>query len=468
MKNKILALLLLCMMAMAINGCRNKNQTSGIPPSLFLAGSKQGQSVGFVDVDGDGIGDKIVGAPYSSTTSSRTGAILVYRGNSTGYSSIPTSVLLGDDNFGFSLLNIGDIDNDGMEDFAAGAIHGSGDGTGETSLSGSVTIYKGGSSGQVIKKLAGDGPMDKFGFALAAADLNNDGINDLIVSAPFNTNDPSLYQSGAVYVYFSPDLDTSRRAALYATTANSGLGLAVAAGDVNGDGIADLVIAASGKVLVYYGRANFAPSLNAPDLTITSTASGFGKSIAVIGDLDGDGKKEIAVGAPNATVNNNRDTGSVYIVKGSAGGAINVNATPPPSDLIVRLEGEGLFNRFGSSLSSLGDVDADGKPDFAVGAPMADVITGTGQNILSGKVYVFKGKDISSSATIASATVFAGKVINQGYGTSLAAGKGGRLLIGAPRSHADTGGVDLVDPATGQAVPGGSSGGETGGSGDCH
>lgn len=174
------------------------------------------------------------------------------------------------------------------------------------------------------------------------------------------------------------------------------------------------------------------------------------------------------MGAPNATINNNRDTGSVYIVKGSAAGTVNVSATTPPADLIVRIDGEGLFNRFGSSIAALGDVDADGKPDFAVGAPMADVTAGTGQNILSGKVYVFKGKDISSSATIASAGVFTGKVKNQGYGTSLAVGKGGQLLIGAPRSNADTGGVDMIDPATGQAVSGGSSGGATGGSGDCH
>lgn len=463
-KITLLPLLLLCILA--LNGCRNSSTTSNASPSLALAGSKQGQSVGFADLDGDGISDKVVGAPYSSTTSLHTGALLAYKGSSTGYSTIPTSVLLGDDNLGFSFVNLGDIDGDGREDFAAGAIHGSGDGTGKTSLCGSVTIYKGGSGGQVVKKLSGDGPMDKFGFALAAGDLNNDGTNDLIVSAPFNTNDPALYQSGAVYAYFGPDFGT--RVALYATSANKGLGLAVAAGDVNGDNIADLLISASGKVLVYYGSANFAPSLNAPDITLTSTASGFGKSLVVIGDLDGDGRKEIAAGAPNATINNNRDTGSVYIVKGSAAGTVNVSATTPPADLIVRIDGEGLFNRFGSSIAAIGDVDADGKPDFAVGAPMADVTAATGQNILSGKVYVFKGKDISSSATIAAATAFTGKVKNQGYGTSLAIGKSGQILIGAPRSNADTGGADMIDPATGQAVPGGSSGGATGGSGDCH
>jgi hypothetical protein len=278
--------------------------------------------------------------------------------------------------------------------------------------------------------------------------------------------DPALYQNGAVYVYFAPDFTTTTRVALYASTTNKALGLAVAAGDVNGDGVADLLISASGRVLVYFGGAAFAPAINSPDITLTSASSGFGKAIAVIGDLDGDFKGEIAVGAPNAVINNNRDTGSVYTIKGSATGVVSLDAAP--AALLVRIDGSGLFNRFGASISALGDVDGDGKPDFAVGAPLADVINLSGPNILSGKVYLFKGKDITATATLATATAFEGLVKNQQFGTSLAKSTSGNLLIGAPRSNMDTGGVMMVDPATGQAVAGGSSGGATGGSGDCH
>jgi hypothetical protein len=371
-------------------------------------------------------------------------------------------VLTGDDNIGYAFVNLGDVDGDGKADFAVSAIHGDGD---DVSLSGSVTIYRGGGGGQVIKKLSGEGPMDKFGASIAVGDLNGDGRPDIIVGSPFNTNDPALYQSGAVYVFFGPDFSTVAR--IYASSANKGLGLAVAAGDVNGDAVDDLVMSANGKVLIFFGGSTFSPDVNTPDIKITSAASGFGKSIAVVGDLDGDGTKEIAIGAPNAVISSYRDTGSVYLVKGSATGTINLDAATPPPALMVRIDGEGPFNRFGASLSSLGDFDADGKPDVAVGAPMADVTTATEVNILSGKVYVFKGKDIAPSATLAMASVFPGKVKNQGYGTSLAA-SGGKLMIGGPRSNTDAGGVDMVDPATGQAVAGGSSGGTTGGSGECH
>ncbi len=449
---------------MAALSCDSKS--SGISgEAVSLVGSKQGQAVGFADIDGDGIEDKIVGAPYA-TSASATGAVLVYTGTASEYSLTNSALLQDGDNFGYSFVNLGDVDGDGKADFAISAIHGSGDNAGDTYLSGSVTIYKGGGSGRIINKIGGDGPMDKFGYALAAGDINGDGKPDLIVSAPFNTNDPALYQSGAVYVYFAPDFST--RVALYASTTNKGLGLGVAAGDVNGDGISDLLMSASGKVLVFFGGSTFAPAINAPDITLTSASSGFGKAITVIGDLDGDGKGKIAVGAPNATINNYRDTGSVYIVNGSATGSVDLDAATQPASLMVRIDGAGLFNRFGAAISAMGDLDGDGKPDFAVGAPMADVTTLSGQNILSGKAYLFKGKDITSTTTIASATVFEGMVKNQQFGTSLAKSMSGMLLIGGPRSNMDTGGVMMVDPATGQAVAGGSSGGATGGSGDCH
>lgn len=442
------------------SGGSNSSTGSPAPAQLNLTGSGQGQSVAFVDVDGDGVEDKLVGAPWAATSSGR-GAVLVYRGTGSGYSSDPITAMTGDQNFGYSVVNIGDVDGDHKEDFAVGAINGSGAELTDPSLSGTVSIYKGGSKMEVIRHLAGEGPMDKFGFSIAAGDLNKDGYNDVIVGAPFNTNDPSLYQQGAVYVFFGPDF--TKRIPIYASSSASGLGWKVASGDINGDGIDDLLISATGKVLAFYGGAGFAPAISSPDLTISSSSSGFGKAIEVIGDIDGDGKREIAVGSPNATINKNRDTGSVYIVKGGAGRR-NVDLNSASADLIVRIDGNGLFDRFGASIALVGDTDGDGMPEFAVGAPMADVNT----NDLSGRVYLFKGKDITPSAKLASSTVFNGMTKNQAFGTALASNKKGQILIGGPRANANTGGVMMVDALTGNPVSGGSSGGTTGGGDSCH
>src|SRR5512147_3094157 len=229
-KERLLSCLLLFLIGLTVSGCNSgKNANSGTEnqATLNLAGSKQGLATGFVDVDGDGILDKVVGAPYSLTTEAQVGSILVYKGNAVGFSAIPDMVLTGDDNIGYAFVNLGDVDGDGKADFAASAIHGDGD---DVSLSGSVTIYRGGGGGQVIKKLSGEGPMDKFGASIAVGDLNGDGRPDIVVGAQFNTNAPALYQSGAVYLFFGPDFSTVAR--LYASSANKGLGLAVAAGDV--------------------------------------------------------------------------------------------------------------------------------------------------------------------------------------------------------------------------------------------
>ena len=416
---------------------------SKILEEITLAGSRQGQSVGFVDVDGDGTADKIVGAPYA-TSELNLGAVLAYKGDGLGgFSSCPL-VLNGDDNYGFSFVNVRDVDGDGKDDFAVGAIHGDGP---DVSLSGSVTVFSGGRNwnydeglGKIIVKLSGEGPMDKFGFSIAAGDLNDDGIGDLIVGAPFNTNDPKFYQGGAVYFYFGPDF--ADKVALYASSANKGLGWSEATGDINGDNILDLCISASGKVLCYYGSQDFQPSIDAPDVVITSSSAGFGKAFTVIGDLDEDGFGEIVIGAPNAVIDGKRDAGSAYIIRGGEGKrTVNLNA--PSSDLIVRIDGADVFNRFGSSITSIGDE----KIDFVVGAPMVDV----GLNKLSGKVYLFKGMEISGAATLVNAVTFEGVTRDQGYGASLASEKGW-LLIGAPRTGSDTGAVDIVDLTASQIV----------------
>lgn len=474
--NKIYKFILLSLFAgLSAYGCGSSGSSSTettttnntVLNGVTLMSSKQGQAVGLVDVDSDGIADKVVGAPYA-VTSTNTGAVLVYKGDSTGgFSSSPSNLLTGDDNLGFSFVKIqkgSSTNSDNIEMFAVGAMNGSGDGPTDASLCGTVSIYKAGSSGpQLVAKLSGDGAMAKFGLSLAAGDLNDDGYTDIAVGAPFNTNAPSLYMQGAVYVYLGPDFSATTRKTLYASTAYKGLGWAAATGDINADGKIDLLISASGKILGFYGGTSFAPAIGTPDVIISSTAAGFGKAIAVIGDINADSYGEIAIGAPNAVINSNRDTGSVYIIKGGTGSR-TISSADTSVDKIVRIDGNALFDRLGASIVPVGDVDSDGKADFAVSSTMADVNTGD----ISGKVYLFKGKDISSVTTLANASAFNGTIKDQAYGISLAPAGNGKLLIGAPASNMNTGGVSMVDLATGQIVPEGSSGGSSGGGGDCH
>jgi hypothetical protein len=431
------------------------------PPAMTLAGSKQGLSATVADWDGDGVDDKLVGAPYATGAAGWLGAVLVYAGTGDGFATEPTAVVSGDDNFGYSLSNVGDVDGDGRDDVAVAAISGDGE---SVSLAGSVTVFRGGSRGEKLAKIAGELPMAKFGYALAAGDFDGDGKRDLAVGAPFHTQDPARYQAGAVYVFLGPDF--TRRVALYATSATQGLGWSIAAGDLDKDGRADLFVGANGKVLGFYGAAAFSPSLAAPDVVVTGTAGSLGRALSVVGDVDGDGLPELAVGAPGATFGGGKDAGSIYVVRGGTGPrTINLDASPADASLLVRIDAAAPFNRLGASIVGVGDIDADGRADLAVGAPLADLPG----DVLAGRVYLLKGKDLYPGATLAAATTFGGVMSSQGFGASLCAGSGGRLLIGAPRGEADAGGVAMVDLATGAAVPGGGSGGASGGGVEaCH
>lgn len=433
-------------------------------PLFSLASSKLGTSGGFADVDGDGNLDAVVGAP-SATKEASLGIALVYKGGAAlhGITDVTPTAVTGDNSFGAAFRNLGDVDGDSKADYAISATYGDGD---HVSMSGSVHIYKGGSNKHLIKKLSGEIPMDRFGMTLASGDLNGDGKNDIIIGAPYFTPSAALYQNGAVYVYFGPDFSTSVR--LASSSMNKALGWSVAAGDINSDNISDLLLMANGKVLGFYGNKTFTPAIDSPDVTISSPAIDFGRAIVVIGDVDGDGFKDVAISAPKASVVKNlgtrdvtnRDTGILFIVKGGAGARTIALSPPPPApapapapvDLIVRIDGAKLFDRFGASMVAMDAGDGDKLMDLVVSAPMADIPDAadpTKTNYLAGKVYLFKGKDLSATTTtpitIAAATVFGGSEKYQGFGTWLADGPEHHLFIGMPGADGNDGDAMLVD-----------------------
>jgi hypothetical protein len=329
------------------------------------------------------------------------------------------------DYLGYSVASAGDVNNDGIADLVVGADGFSG-GTdngvayiifGSSSLSSSATFILPPTAGNGLT-ITGINRGDGLGQSVASAgDVNADGIADLVLGAPqfyFSGAD-----NGAAYIIFgSSYLSSSATLALPPTAGtgftitgiNSGdfLGNSVAsAGDVNHDGIADLIVGApffpnnarNGAAYIIFGSsalnasATFAlPPAAGQGFTITGMNSGdfLGWSVASAGDVDDDGIADLVVGAP-------RFSGAAYIIFGSS--SLNASATfplPPTAGHGFTITGINANDNLGGAVASAGDVNADGIADLVVVAPAFRGGTNNGAAYI-----IFGSSSLSASATFA-------------------------------------------------------------------
>jgi hypothetical protein len=307
-----------------------------------------------------------------------------------------TLILHAQDAFGSSVVSLGDLDGNGVGDIAVGARGDDGPGGSQTGavhvlfLDGALTVssrlrIREGESG-----FTGDlAASDEFGRSVCAlGDLDGDGVVDIAVGAPLD--DEGGASQGAVWILFLQTDGTVRaQQKITSTTGFGGLapgdgfGSALAPlGDLDGDGIVDLAVGAPGDVegavwLLFL----------APDGSVTSEqkighevggfggsifdSDGFGSSIAALGDLDANGVIDLAVGVPFA--HGIVNMGVVFVLRLQPGGLVGAWKRIGGS-AGGALEGElDSKDHFGTSVSPLGDLDGDGTADLAAGAPGDDV-----------------------------------------------------------------------------------------------
>jgi len=298
--------------------------------------------------------------------------------------------------YGKAAATAGDLNGDGIADLLVGAAkHGS-------QMEGAAFIYFGspaGLSNSFGWMGIGELKSSAFGRAVApAGDVNGDEVADVIIGAPkFKYNDE--YQVGAVYVFYGDDVDHPNNDYDWRVTHNtlefkgSEYGDAVAgAGDVNGDGFDDLLVGAraysngtssQGAAFLYYGSAD-GPSSN-PDWEFYGgqASAALGNAVSSVGDVNGDGYDDIAVGAPNYDLGET-DEGAVFVFYGSETG---LSAEPD-----LTLQGHRPEIAFGYSLNTAGDVNGDTYADLIVGAPQVDFETGVG-----GLAFAFYGSETGLS-----------------------------------------------------------------------
>ena len=350
--------------------------------SQLLTGSYAGAMFGFSastsgDVNGDGYSDLLVGSPNYGGSVANGGRVQLFLGTANGVSATPVWTVEGSraqSRFGWSVSAAGDVNGDGFDDVVIGApgqpINSSDDGR--------VFIYHGSPAGPSTssdQNLSTGWLGARFGESVSTAgDLNGDGYDDIVIGAP-KVGGGLLYdEQGSVYVYHGSSsgiASTFTTSVLGPPQAFNGFGNSVAtAGDLNGDGYADLVVGAEtydtnplfldhGRVQVYYGSGT-GIGLN-PNWSLSGPAyhSQFGASVSTAGDVNGDGYADLLVGAPRWLVGPD-EAGLVSLYLGSSTGPIT------PAAWTEEGNGEELL---GLSVTTAGDVDADGYADILVGAP---------------------------------------------------------------------------------------------------
>ena len=322
------------------------------------AGDYFGASVASAgDVNGDGYSDVLIGAyGYSSST----GRTYLYSGGASGLSSSASWTATGESAnsyFGFKAAVAGDVNGDGYSDVLVGAYGYSGN-------TGKAYCFKGSAAGLssvASWTAAGQTAGDRFGYSLSTAgDIDGDGYSEIVVGADgygSYIGRAYLYQGGVSGPSVSPSWMTTGEAAgnYYGHSLAS-------AGDVNGDGYSDLIVAASyfgsylGKIYVYYGSWSGLPTTASFALAGEYDYDEFGISVASAGDVNGDGYSDVVVGADGY----GSYSGRAYLFLGSAAGLAASSSWTAT--------GEYSSNRLGLSVASAGDVNGDGYTDMITGA----------------------------------------------------------------------------------------------------
>lgn len=360
------------------------------------------------DVNGDGFNDIAIGATYNNP-----GRVYLYFGGP-NVDSEPDVILNGETDsseFGYH-LSLANVNGDSYGDLIVGASH-------YNSNTGRVYVFYGGAPLDTIADvtMTGENTGDLFGIC-RAADMNNDGYDDIIIGADGNSSN-----KGKAYIYFGgapmnnvPDVIVNGQGN------NDHFGISVSsAGDVNKDGFDDVIVGAhyAGKAYIFFGGASVDASA---DVTLQSGEPGlFGIFVSNAGDFNGDGFSDVIVSADRY----NGNMGRTYVFYG--GSLMDGSAD-------VTMTGESSNDFFGCAISSAGDINKDGYSDVVVVAYIGGI----------GKVYVYFGNSTMNNTAdiIINDATFASEVA----GGSDVTGDGNTdFLVGAFRCNSNRGRVYLYD-----------------------
>lgn len=384
----------LCFLSTAAWSAVHFTDSDGLNDQLF------GNSVSEVeDLNGDGRSELLIGAPGDNTGGAGAGAVYFRFGNA-NLTVAADRVWTGEpgEKFGYTVARIGDVNDDGRDDWAVGAPWSNS----AAAEAGRVYVFYGRSTPAVSADLVIEGfaAGDHFGHALSAAgDFNDDGYDDFIVGAPYSNL--TAADAGAAYVIYGdngdPSTDLADATVLTGAVSGDLFGWSVSDGG-NFLGGPEVCVAVgapwnntgglnAGAVYVYEG-AQFPSTPNStPDLTATvgyGTKAGslYGYAVRNAGRWDGDGYDDLVIGAPNCNAGAS-EAGRLEIIYGDSS---------PSTSGDRYVHGEASGDHLGYAVDGVGDVSGSSRDDVVVGAPNHN--DGAAN---SGRAYIYEGG--SSSTT---------------------------------------------------------------------
>ncbi|HWB21245.1 MAG TPA: alpha/beta hydrolase fold domain-containing protein [Phycisphaerales bacterium] len=264
-----------------------------------------------------------------------------------------------DERFGQSVAFAGDVNRDGVEDVIIGAPYNDQGGTN----AGRVYVYSG-ADGKLLKSLGGEHVGDLFGWSVApAGDVNGDHYDDYLIGAPHN--DAGGSNAGRVYLYSGKT--HTKLLTLTGKNAGDQFGYSLAGGkDLTGDGTLDFAVGApfadgagsnSGRVYVFGWKSSKAID----SFNGQHGGDNFGKVVGIAGDVNDDGRADVIVGAPG------NDAGG-----SSAGRAYVYGKVGSSFKRLITITGSNAGDKLGSAVCGAGDANGDGYDDVLIGAPGAN------------------------------------------------------------------------------------------------
>ena len=430
--------------------CRPSGEVDLSSADAWLQGTVLNDDFGFAvataDFNGDGVDDAIVGGRNTDPDGSASGSVYVIDGSVTGDVEGETRAwFVGEGSgsysrVGWSVAGVPDMNGDGYDELLVGAPQDSTAGD----EAGGAYLLMGPTSGRAPVAdaglfLAGAQAGDRAGYSVAAGEWTGDGVTDVAVGTQKEGTGGT--NAGAVYVSKGPNPGSDLSAADATIFGQGGdlLGYSVAwAGDLDGDGIGDLVAGGygmdsedsnAGGVLIFHGPlAGTLGEAEADGVRFGQGANAYaGWSVSTAGDTDGDGYCELLVGAPGTTDGGLSGSGVAYLVKGPATGTLSLGSAH------ARFIGEAADDGAGSAVAGGMDLDGDGFLDFVVGADGADE-----GGVDAGAAYLLYGP-ATGARQLSGATLQArGSSDDALLGGSVSMGMGADgpyMLLGAPNEQ---------------------------------